>query len=65
MLNKIILFNLLEINNFVSNELIILKLLKLHMSREDFIDIVFYKTCLKLNLFNLNYKLKNIDNIKS
>lgn len=50
-LSKIRLFESLDIPNKISNELIIIKLMHLKLSREDLIEIIFYKTCLNLNWF--------------
>ena len=44
-------FELLDFPNKKNNELILNKLMHLKLSREDFISIVFYKTCLNLSWF--------------
>lgn len=44
-------FNMLCLSGLSGNELIITKLLQLKLSREDLIDITFYRTCLNLRWF--------------
>jgi hypothetical protein len=50
-MSKIQLFESFNILGLSGNELIITKLLRLKLSREDLIDITFYRTCLNLKWF--------------
>ena len=48
-IEKINLFERFEMHeHMIGNELIVKKLLRLGMSREDFLEIIFYKSCIKL-----------------